>query len=329
MILCQFRVVHGKIKPFTALAFLVTGLGSLHASPKGFDSDPYTRSNNPPKEEQALLQAILLRTAKPQSGGESESSPQKPGTNLKEKRETAPPALCGDERAFSQRVFLETTTMPEGGKYAASALAMGQFTKSISLNSEGNLQIETRDAKPSFCSSATYLVFLSVLVEMQELGAVPSSKAINDKLLVHGQPDGVGIWGRWNANGPGTAMLIKELGMGENFVAIEKAIPGDFLKIWWTNEIGAKEHGHSVVYLGTGTNTAGEKIIKFWSSNIPGGYGAKEVPMTKVKNLLFSRITNPWAIQNVSALKPTNDFLASMISKSVAIEDVKKELGIK
>ena len=33
-----------------------------------------------------------------------------------------------------------------------------------------------------------------------------------DALMIRNQRDGEGIWGRWNANGPGTARLFHELG---------------------------------------------------------------------------------------------------------------------
>jgi hypothetical protein len=35
--------------------------------------------------------------------------------------------------------------------------------------------------------------------------------------MIRGQRDGEGIWGRWNANGPGTARLFHEMNLGENF----------------------------------------------------------------------------------------------------------------
>ena len=70
-----------------------------------------------------------------------------------------------------------------------------------------------------------------------------------DALMIHGQRDGAGIWGRWNANGPGTARLFSELGIGRNFDDFEEAEPGDFMKIFWSPEVGREEHGHSVIYL--------------------------------------------------------------------------------
>ncbi len=332
MILCRISVREGIRPKMMIFLLLVSGLAAHAANPKDINSDPNAVFTNVIKEEQALLKTIQgVRDGSPaiQASGKSGDSSKKTDAVLKEQQVLPAAAKADDYQAFSRKVFLETTMMPEGGNYAASSHAMGQLKKSIFLTPSGKLQVDAQAAKPSFCSSATYLVLLSVLAEMQELGDLPYQKPLSERLLVHGQADGVGVWGRWNANGPGTAMLVKELGMGENFVDIKKAIPGDFLKIWWSKEVGAKEHGHSVVYLGTRTDTTGVSHLKFWSSNIPGGYGVKEVPMSKVKTLLFSRITNPCAIQNLGNLKQTNEFLASMTSKTVSIDDVKKELSIK
>jgi hypothetical protein len=63
-------------------------------------------------------------------------------------------------------------------------------------------------------------------------------------------PDGESLWGRWNANGPGTARLFYELGLGRNFTSFSAARPGDFLKIFWTDAVGKNENGHSVIFLG-------------------------------------------------------------------------------
>jgi hypothetical protein len=61
-----------------------------------------------------------------------------------------------------------------------------------------------------------------------------------DQLMIRGQPDGAGIWGRWNANGPGTARLFYELGLGRNFDDFGEARPGDFMKIFWSPELGTR-----------------------------------------------------------------------------------------
>ena len=92
------------------------------------------------------------------------------------------------------------------------------------------------------------------------------------QLMIRGQRDGEGIWGRWNANGPGTARLFHELDLGQNFDDFAEAQPGDFMKIFWSPEVGRAEHGHSVIFLGM-EKRAGLDYVHFWSSNIPFGYG--------------------------------------------------------
>ena len=76
----------------------------------------------------------------------------------------------------------------------------------------------------------------------------------------------------WAAGFPKPANMIKdaafaELHLGRNFSDYSEARPGDFMKIFWTEEIGQREHGHSVVYLGT-YSTGGQDLVRFWSSNM-------------------------------------------------------------
>jgi hypothetical protein len=306
------------------LAFLLISFQPLAASDtKTFGSDPYSSPRKEPKQDlksTSIENAPTNRVVPTVSPSPSPSKPAKLEMPLTGPEATLPP--------FNQWVIREIRKMPEAGGYAATSHAMQQLRESITQDEIGSLSLHPKLAQPSFCSSATYLVFLSAISELQKSKKIPSDKKLNQQLLVHGQADGEGVWGRWNANGPGTAVLVKELGIGENFVNLEHAQSGDFLKIWWSEEIGAKEHGHSVVFLNAGTNKAGDPVLTFWSSNIPGGYGVKEIPKTKAKRLLFSRITKPENIQNVAKLIPKSEFLASMTSKSVTMDNVKKEAGM-
>jgi hypothetical protein len=141
-------------------------------------------------------------------------------------------------------------------------------------------------------------MFVSALEELDRRGQIHFEPGVAEKLLVSGQHDGVGVWGRWNANGPGTARLFEELHLGHNFTSIEQAQPGDFLKIFWNDQIGAKEFGHSVVYLWHGPNREGVEVVQYWSSNKKGGYGRAEVPRSKVSQMLFSRLDQPERINH-------------------------------
>jgi hypothetical protein len=217
--------------------------------------------------------------------------------------------------------------MPAGGEYRASSESIQKLESAI--KKEGNhLAIDASVAKPSFCSSATYLVFVSTLEELNRRGQIQFEEGAAEKLLVTGQHDGFGVWGRWNANGPGTARLFAELYLGHNFTSIEKAQAGDFLKIFWNDQIGAREFGHSVIYLGHGPNSAGVEVVRYWSSNKKGGYGRAEVPRSKIKRMLFSRLDYPERINQIrNGLKP-DEYLASMLVRSSTPEEVKKMVGI-
>ena len=219
--------------------------------------------------------------------------------------------------------------MPSGGGYATSSKAAANFGKAAALSQAGTLRLSPKVAIPSFCSTATYMVLLKVLENLMESGQITMDEAKLRGLFYKRQADGVGVWGRWNANGPGTARLFYELNAGDNFTDISKALPGDFLKIWWTDEIGAKERGHLVVFLGTRKDESGQQFLNFWSSNIPDGYGEKVVPMTKAKRVLFSRLSRPRGFEDVPKLTAKDKFLASMLTDSFTMDQIKDMTGAK
>lgn len=245
-----------------------------------------------------------------------------------------PLVLVPTARADLNRYVLEAVrSMPSGGRYDTTKVAFEQLCRSITVESDG-LRINPALAQPSFCSSATYLVFLRVLDRAMRAGHCNITPETHQRLLVvPGQRDGVGIWGRWNANGPGTARLFSEFGLGRNFTDYESARPGDFMKIFWTSEIGKHESGHSVIYLGRNT-IGGLEHIRFWSSNKaskPGdlsGYGEKIVLRTKIARVIFSRLERPDNIARVHASAPTDVFLASLLSRRVTMDEVSKMCGL-
>ena len=139
--------------------------------------------------------------------------------------------------------------MPIGGGYATTHSATQRLQAGTRMVS-GRLLADAGETAPTYCSGATYLVFLKVIEELQARGNLQLDERTLGQLLIRGQADGQGVWGRWNANGPGTAMLFHELGLGPNFTSLSEARPGDFMKIFWTPEVGSEEHGHSVILLG-------------------------------------------------------------------------------
>ncbi|MDB6152295.1 MAG: hypothetical protein JWL90_748 [Chthoniobacteraceae bacterium] len=214
-------------------------------------------------------------------------------------------------KGINAAVIEAIKAMPLEGTYAATSVAQQALAGAIT-RIPGGLAINAQSACPSFCSSATYLVFVRTLQELAADGALQLDNKTLDALLVHGQRDGEGAWGRWNANGPGTARLFSELDLGPNFTSFDQALPGDFMKIFWTSEIGARERGHSVIYLGTET-VAGVEQIRFWSSNQPRGYGIKSVPRSKIVRAIFSRLERPANLSRLGAIPSTDAYLASLL----------------
>ncbi len=226
---------------------------------------------------------------------------------------------------FNDVVLQQVESMPAGGGYAVTTSAHEALSSSVKVAPSG-LDIRAARAVPSYCSGATYLVFLKTLEGLRP--AIPMSSEGCEALLPGKLADGEGVWGRWNANGPGTARLFYELGLGRNFLDWEEAQPGDFMKIFWTDEVGKAERGHSVVFLGMETKD-GVESVRFWSSNKPGGYGKKSVPRKRIARAIFSRLEHPERIFLASGLPRRDSYLAGLLTKRSSFAEVGRICGIR
>jgi hypothetical protein len=234
------------------------------------------------------------------------------------------------------RLILETLReMPEAGGYSVRSDAFEELRRRIVIV-DAKLQVDHLSRGPSFCSGATYLVFLKVIEKLVTQGEINLSDAAVAKLLTtdtkgRALADGFGVWGRWNANGPGTAGLFADLDLGDNFSddEFQYAEPGDFLKIFWKSGkgVGKNERGHSVVFthvLPEGAKRSKIKQLCFWSSNTykddpkKNGFGEKCVDRKDIAEMIFSRLERPQNLQNV--LAPTFSHENPYLSKLLEIE---------
>ncbi len=231
-------------------------------------------------------------------------------------------ASAGDMNAI---ILRQVAGMPRGGGYSVTSTAHQALRSSCAISS-GRVDIVPERAQPSYCSGATYLVLLKTLAALEEAGALSLGPGTWQALRPDPMPDGHGVWGRWNANGPGTARLFYELGLGRNFTSYADARPGDFMKIFWTSEVGANERGHSVIYLGTETKD-GVEYVRYWSSNKPGGFGEKSVAKSKIARALFSRLEAPQRFAGWQTLPEKDRYLASLLTTESSFPEVVRVTG--
>lgn len=175
-------------------------------------------------------------------------------------------------------------------------------------------------AQPSFCSSATYGVLVKALLIWDTRHKIGREAWVNMKPRVGfaddlnpdgvGQDDGVGFWGRANANGPGLGVLVHELGAGFSFTAYrgaktarnretpgeryltdqewcgqdvwQRAVPGDLMKIFWNRNGSRGSDSGAIIGCNddrSADQEAGHSVIflgcegdtvTYWSSNGPG-----------------------------------------------------------
>ncbi len=214
--------------------------------------------------------------------------------------------------------------MPRGGSYSVSHFAKIRLESSAHFESGKFFIIPST---PSFCSGATYLVFIRTIEALRAKGRLQLDVATLEQLIIRDQHDGEGIWGRWNANGPGTGRLFHELALGRNFDDFESAQPGDFVKIFWSHQVGSAEHGHSAIYLGRETRL-GVEYVRYWSSNVGVGYSEKEVPRSKIAGAIFSRLQTPANLSRINSVPAVDSYLASLLRTRSSFAEATSKCGI-
>ncbi len=251
---------------------------------------------------------------------------------LKRRAPSAGVRKAATQSLLFNRIVLNTIrqNMPGGGGYSATPTDVERLAQQAVVwsASKQTLMIEPRQAVPTFCSAACYMVLLRSLQHWESaVGRHFPAAVWQDLDVTSNQPDGTGIWGRANSNGPGFAKMVHDIGAGINFHDVRLAHPGDFLKIFWTESIGANERGHLVVYLGLEKKN-GTIYLKYWSANKPGGYGIKSTPLNRMYNLIFTRITTPQNFVKATELPTFDNWLSDMQRRSYTFTEVRRKCGI-
>src|SRR5438128_11049603 len=106
-------------------------------------------------------------------------------------------SFAGD---YNSLILDQIKQMPQGGRYSVSHFAKIRLQSSAHFESGKFFVIP---AGPSFCSGATYLVFIRTIEALREHGQLRLDYDTLERLIIRDQHDGEGVWGRWNATCPG------------------------------------------------------------------------------------------------------------------------------
>ena len=211
--------------------------------------------------------------------------------------------------------------LPTGGGYSLGSDFVSPAVQTHNIGG-GRWEMRVYDGHPSHCTGATYALFAHLIAVLHNSGRITLTPDELHSLevkrsLADGTElvDGDGPFWIFNSNGAGVAALFKHTGIGMSFRddKLAYARPGDFLKMFWNDNVGASEHGHQVVYLGR-RDVGGRDMICFWGSQhqtvkkrgghkeplyfpvkagatVVDGYGEACRPRGDIKDMIFSRIT--------------------------------------
>ena len=272
-----------------------------------------------------------------------------------------PAAVSADEASWNSIVVSEIGKVTPGGGYS-TAVETTQYPrtswegmkKAWYWSRKSGISIRLEKARPSFCSSACYMMLLKALSVWDEEGVISKKAWIALRpytvkgMKYPAQDDGVGCFGYANANGPGVAMLVKTIGAGTNYYiggrkeydsaakwrkAWKKAKKGDFLKLFFNSKIGRSESGHQVIFMGREKaykNGVRDDLIYYWSSQgSTDGYGIASRHASEIRRAVLTKITNPGAFAEADTLLPPdqkNQWLNSLLRKNVSVKAMKKQI---
>lgn len=225
-------------------------------------------------------------------------------------------------------VLQAVNEMPSEGGYELTNVPPQRMADAFVLQSSGVLDLDPFQAIPSYCTTATYMVFYKALQKYWEATSGLPSADLLMKIRPTLESDGERIWGRWNSNGPGTAKFFRDTKMGSNFDDLRKARPGDFIKIFWNDQVGKLERGHTGIFLGL-KKVDGQQMLLFWaSSKSTNGFSERMVPLSEAKRILFSRFDMPQNFHNIKDLPELDPFLSSMLDRISNWDEVRAVTGM-
>ena len=233
-----------------------------------------------------------------------------------------PRAGCGSVD-YNKMILDIIKAMPKGGGYTLNVNELQLPTITANSVGDGKWEMRVFEGHPSHCTSATYTIFAMLAATLQNGGRINLTPPELESLAIQptmpdgkARVDGEGPFQIFNSNGAGAAALIKHTGTGISF-RDDKFIyarPGDFLKLFWNENVGATERGHQVVFLDHRT-VAGREMVCFWGSQrqkhdkrreggseplyfpmadgdeVVDGYGEVCRPRGDIKAMVFSRVT--------------------------------------
>ena len=188
---------------------------------------------------------------------------------------------------------VQSTALDGGGYFTGLKVNPPESPIGYDLNLFGK-QLLDAPRTTSYCSGASYAAFITGLNLMYYEKPQTLSDERFETMRMQ-EPDGgrredeIKYWGKWNDNGYGNHFaLVQYSGMGVKIEPVS-ARPGDFLNISWKSGFG-----HSVIFLGWYINEDNEKCVVYWSSQKgTNGIGDDIVPISKIKEVMFVRLTNP------------------------------------
>jgi hypothetical protein len=171
-----------------------------------------------------------------------------------------------------------------------------------------NKQLLKAPRTTSYCSGSSYSAFIESLNLIYRNKPQALSEDRFESLRVQEldggrREDGVKFWGKWNDDGYGNHFaLVQYSNMGKKIKPIN-ARPGDFLNISWK-----KGGGHSVIFLGWYINEEYEKCVVYWSSQTrTNGLGDEVMPISKIREVMFVRLTSPEKLFTFNVEKQVDD----------------------
>lgn len=193
-----------------------------------------------------------------------------------------------------QAIDVVQATAPDGGGYFANIKAdPPESPIGYELKLFGRSLLNP-PRTTSYCSGASYAAFIET-INLHFIDVNPELSYERYEALRMQEEDGgrredrIKYWGKWNDDGYGcNYALVQYSEMGID-IKPEDALPGDFVNIIWKSG-----GGHSVVFLGWYKDEDSALNLVYWSSQkSTNGLGDVVVPIEKIKNVKFVRVTKP------------------------------------